>query len=35
MGGAWALDGLWRELKIDRTLMQLLGGRRLDRVRSG
>lgn len=31
MGGAWALDGLWRELQIDRTLARLLEGRRLDR----
>src|SRR5664279_5526386 len=30
MGGAWALDGLWRELAVDRTLMGLLEGRRLD-----
>ena len=30
MGGAWALDGLWRELAIDRTLLRLLDGRRLD-----
>jgi transposase len=30
MGGAWALDGLWRSLKIDRTLSRLLKGRRLD-----
>ncbi|MGZ6589885.1 MAG: IS1634 family transposase [Solirubrobacteraceae bacterium] len=30
MGGAWALDGLWRALKIDRTLDLLLEGRRLD-----
>ncbi len=30
MGGAWALDGLWRALKIDRTLARLLEGRRLD-----
>jgi len=30
MGGAWALDGLWRVLKIDRTLARLLEGRRLD-----
>src|ERR1035438_10161032 len=30
MGGAWALDGLWRELAVDRTLQGLLGGRRLD-----
>jgi len=31
MGGAWALDGLWRILAIDRTLSGLLEGRRLDR----
>jgi len=30
MGGAWALDGLWRALKIDRTLARLLERRRLD-----
>jgi transposase len=30
IGGAWALDGLWRALKIDRTLSRLLTGRRLD-----
>jgi transposase len=30
MGGAWALDGLWRTLKIDHTLASLLAGRRLD-----
>jgi Transposase DDE domain len=30
MGGAWALDGLWQELAIDRTLQRLLRGRRLD-----
>ena len=30
MGGAWALDGLWRELAVDRTLMGLLQRRRLD-----
>ena len=30
MGGSWALDGLWRALKIDRTLGRLLEGRRLD-----
>ena len=30
MGGAWALDGLWRELAVDRTLARLLEGRRLD-----
>jgi len=30
MGGAWALDGLWREVAVDRTLQRLLRGRRLD-----
>jgi hypothetical protein len=30
MGGAWVLDGLWRELAVDRTLARLLEGRRLD-----
>jgi len=30
IGGAWALDGLWRRLQIDRTLAGLLDGRRLD-----
>jgi DDE family transposase len=30
MGGAWALDGLWRVLGIDGTLERLLVGRRLD-----
>ena len=30
MGGAWALDGRWRELAVDRTLARLLDGRRLD-----
>jgi hypothetical protein len=30
MGGAWALDRLWRELAVDRTLARLLEGRRLD-----
>ncbi|MDQ5834362.1 MAG: IS1634 family transposase [Actinomycetota bacterium] len=30
MGGAWALDGLWRILGVDRTLGRLLEGRRLD-----
>jgi hypothetical protein len=30
IGGAWALDGLWRALAIDRTLARLLTGRRLD-----
>ena len=30
IGGAWALDGLWRVLGVDRTLSGLLEGRRLD-----
>jgi Transposase DDE domain len=30
MGGAWALEGIWRQLTIDRTLQGLLRGRRLD-----
>jgi len=30
MGGAWALDGLWHTLAIDRALAGLLEGRRLD-----
>jgi transposase len=30
MGGAWALDRLWRALGIDRTLARLLEDRRLD-----
>lgn len=30
MGGAWALDGLWQQLAVDRTLAGLLRGRRLD-----
>jgi hypothetical protein len=30
MGGAWALDGLWRRLKIDRSCGRLLESRRLD-----
>ena len=30
IGGAWALDGLWRVLGVDRTLSGLLQGRRLD-----
>jgi hypothetical protein len=29
-GGAWVLDGLWRELAVDRTLQGLLRGWRLD-----
>ena len=30
LGGAWALDGLWRRLGIDATMNRLLAGRRLD-----
>ncbi|MPY95873.1 MAG: IS1634 family transposase, partial [Acidimicrobiia bacterium] len=30
MGGAWALDQLWRRLGVDATLARLLEGRRLD-----
>lgn len=30
LGGAWALDGLWRQLGIDRTIERLLVERRLD-----
>src|SRR5450755_3733701 len=30
MGGAWALDGLWQQLAVDRTVMGLLARRRLD-----
>ena len=30
LGGAWALDGLWRRLGIDATMNALLAGRRLD-----
>ncbi len=30
LGGAWALDGLWRRLGIDAALAGLLSGRRLD-----
>ncbi|MEA2587430.1 MAG: hypothetical protein QOH66_357 [Actinomycetota bacterium] len=30
MGGAWALDGLWARLGIDKTMHALLAGRRLD-----
>jgi len=30
LGGAWALDGLWRRLEIGETLTGLLRGRRLD-----
>jgi hypothetical protein len=30
LGGAWALDGLWRRLGIDRAIERLLAARRLD-----
>ncbi|MGH2744040.1 MAG: IS1634 family transposase, partial [Thermoleophilaceae bacterium] len=30
VGGAWALDGLWRQLGIDAAIERLLGERRLD-----
>src|SRR4029450_9286439 len=30
MGGAWALDGLWRRVGIGEVLARLLGGGRLD-----
>jgi hypothetical protein len=30
MGGAWALDGLWRSIGIDAELRRLLVGRRMD-----
>ncbi len=30
LGGAWALDGLWRRVGIDEVLFKLLAGRRLD-----
>jgi len=30
LGGAWALDGLWRRLGIDKTMNAMLAGRRLD-----
>lgn len=30
LGGTWALDGLWRRLGIDKTMMRLLAGRRRD-----
>src|SRR5919197_5809424 len=30
LGGAWALDGLWRRLGIDTTMKRLLRKRRLD-----
>lgn len=30
MGGAWALDQLWRRLEIDKLLGRLLAGRRVD-----
>ena len=30
LGGAWALDGLWRQLGIDRAIERLLAARKLD-----
>jgi hypothetical protein len=33
LGGAWALDGLWRRVGIDKTIVALAGGRRLDATR--
>jgi len=30
VGGGWLLEGIWRQLQIDRTLKTLLKGRRLD-----
>ncbi len=30
LGGAWALDGLWRQLGIDAAIVRLLAERRLD-----
>jgi hypothetical protein len=30
LGGAWLLDGLWRQLGIDRAITALVGGRRRD-----
>jgi hypothetical protein len=29
-GGGWLLDGIWRQLEIDKTIKRLLKGRRLD-----
>ncbi|MEX2431019.1 MAG: hypothetical protein WD645_03775 [Dehalococcoidia bacterium] len=29
-GGGWLLDGIWRQLEIDKTITKLLKGRRLD-----
>ena len=29
-GGGWLLDGIWRQLEIDKTIRRLLKGRRLD-----
>jgi hypothetical protein len=29
-GGGWLLDGIWRQLEIDKTVKKLLTGRRLD-----
>ena len=30
LGGAWLLDGLWRQLGIDKAITALVGGRRRD-----
>lgn len=30
VGGGWLLDGIWRQLSIDKTIRRLLKGRRLD-----
>ena len=30
VGGGWLLDGIWRQLQIDKTVTKLLKGRRLD-----
>ena len=30
VGGGWLLDGIWRQLQVDKTLKRLLKGRRLD-----
>ena len=30
VGGGWLLDGIWRQLEIDKTVKKLLKGRRLD-----
>src|SRR5205823_3405619 len=33
LGGAYALDGLWRQLGIDAAIRRLLAGRRIDEDR--